>query len=365
MVTPVQTEITTVSTAAILRENAIRRIITPELESALTNESLTDSLSIDLRGWYRDFMQALHIASRLEVGAIGYATDQYIGLLRDILKDPVTQAPFEDDVLLGSDGHSYSRMTIYRYTNGVPRTYRNRSPFNPNSEDVFTTTPHPIAGIVVRWLLMRDHNFAAHRAQIQQEVAASFDRTMRRRILEAQQQASEARRAAITTNLVTAGVQLSRDVIAARFNQIDRIDERARAAIEAEIARPDEEEARMTTDMFRSIEEMQEAIRQMQEQLPAMNESLMQTRTQIDNVDAKLKELNDQIQATADAIKKAKKNILGDLLKGLVVIGVCCFAGWGLTQLATKLGWGAATGTATVSGGVASGGFKLAIPPVF
>ncbi|MCX6991401.1 MAG: hypothetical protein NTX49_10150 [Chlamydiae bacterium] len=341
---------------AALRETAARRILSPELETALSNEALNDPLTEQLRGWHRDFIAALNIAVAQGNGAVGYTEDRYKDLLARILRDPLT-GPFEEDVFLGSDGRTYNRITLYMFRNGVPERYRNRSPLDPLNEAVFTDQPHPIARHFVRWLNIRDNLFTDARTRERRAAQAVFDRDMTVRIAGGEQGARAARREAALAARVAEETERRRAALNARFAPVDAMDAAAHAAIAAEIQRPDEEERLRGIAMRAEVDAMAVDVEAMLADLPAMRARNAEHHNQIEGLDHRYAEINVQVQATAKAIDDKKKDEMGDALKAIAIIGVCCFAAWGISLLIPA---GApAAGTAGVSQGTGTAGFAI------
>lgn len=347
-----------VDAQAALRETVVRRILSQDLVTALRNEAVNDPLTNLLREWHTDFIRALDIAVRRGGGAVEYTTNHYIELLGRILIDPVTGAPLEEEVFLGSDGRTYSRMTLYMFRNGVPVRYRNRSPLDPMNEAVFTAEPHPVAGTFVRWLSLRDPLFGDERIRERRAAARVFDRDMTLRIRRGEAQAREERREAELAARVAAEMERRKAAIQAAFAPADEMDARAHAAIAAEIQRPDEQERIRGIAMRQEVDAMQNQIAAMRADMPAIQARIADHHARIDGLDAQYAEINTQIQATAKAIEDKQKDEFGDALKAIAIIGVCCFAAWGITHIAAA-GGSSAVGTAGVSKGAGYIGFAI------
>lgn len=358
MVTPTIVQ-NTQTTHLELRANAMQRILSRELIDLLNDERFTDNLTEQLRGWYRDFTNAYQTALDMhEEGATTRVFQAYRGLLEQLLSDPITQVPFDENVLLGSDGIAYSREFINRYIMGVPLRYRHRAPLNPANKKAFTTTPHQVASAFVRWLGLRDATFATRRAQADRTISPLFNRLIGTHIRDQEALLRQRRREDIIQERVLDALVPVEAAIRDRLAPYHAIDAAAHAAIRAELADDDEQEREMTENMFQAVQDMNERIAALEAALPEMREVLRQNTERLNALDERYSDLQRQIDATAKAIEKSKKDILGDLLTGLVVIGVCCFAGWGITQIAQH--WGIhAVGSAGMSGGAGTIGITF------
>ena len=72
------------------------------------------------------------------------------GSCRQMLRDPVTQAPLDENALLGvEDGYTYGMMSIAVTRAALPESQRDLSPMTGQP---LTLVPHPLARFMVQWL---------------------------------------------------------------------------------------------------------------------------------------------------------------------------------------------------------------------
>ncbi len=144
-----------------VRDTAFRRRIYVELsrmEGSLTSSTMRDEMTESLKVWQQQFKAAMRLR-RLDARLI---FDEFVLLLQELLRDPIYNAPLDKKAVLGSDGHTYGRMTLTVYLASIPEEERHRFPINrENPELSFITVPHPIVKEMVKWLeehgkLLRD-----------------------------------------------------------------------------------------------------------------------------------------------------------------------------------------------------------------
>lgn len=138
-----------------LSENSLLRCIFAELaeiREELEKSPLQDEMTQDIRQWEREFFFSLR-----RTGDAQTKLNEFTGLLQELLRDPIVQAPLEEGALLGSDGRTYGRMSLCVYLNNAPEQYRHRSPLDVRNEAPFTTTPHPNVDLMLRWLGRRNN----------------------------------------------------------------------------------------------------------------------------------------------------------------------------------------------------------------
>ena len=178
------------------------------------------------------------------------------------------------------------------------------------------------------------------------------------RIRRGERAVREERREAELGARVAAEMGRRQAAIQEAFAPADEMDARAHAAIAAEIQRPDQEERLRGIAMREELDAMAGALEAMRADMPAIEARIAENHARIDNLDHRYAEINAQIQATAKAIEDRKKNEFGDAFKAIVIIGICCFAGWGITHLAAA-GGSSVAGTAGVSQGTGYVGFAI------
>lgn len=135
-------------------ETALRRQLQVELtriKDLLDGSLLGDEKTQQIRLWQERFFLSLRL--NIDVQAI---QDEFIGLLQEILVDPIAQVPLDEEAVLGSDGITYGGMSLTVYIHSVSEELRQRSPLNSQNPATFLSSPHPIVRHMIRWL--RDHH---------------------------------------------------------------------------------------------------------------------------------------------------------------------------------------------------------------
>lgn len=131
-------------------ETAFKRRLNIELNRLLEEEHLGDALSLDLVAWIEGFLSALR--TNLDVGPI---FESYVTLLKEMLLDPITQTPLDQNALLGSDGYCYGYHVLCLFTYALPEELHWCSPLQLDepSEELFLTVPHHFVRSMVNWLV--------------------------------------------------------------------------------------------------------------------------------------------------------------------------------------------------------------------
>ena len=120
---------------------------------------LHDTMTHLIDNWQHGFRYALRTnANEHEVGAY------YISLLQQILRDPISDEPLNENAVLGSDGNTYSPISLNVFFLSLPDIYRNRSPLELEFENpapfVTYPHPHPVVSHLIGWL--RRHGALQH-----------------------------------------------------------------------------------------------------------------------------------------------------------------------------------------------------------
>lgn len=145
----------TVGSSPILMSDRLRRKISGELHQIgellgksseqLSKLGLKDRMSTEISEWKKRFSQSLSRNHDTEC-----VLQRYVEELLQLLRDPV--CPLDDQSVLGSDGRTYSQMTLTLFRQGTPEQFRNRSPSCPDDPTPFTTRPHEVVRYMLKWL---------------------------------------------------------------------------------------------------------------------------------------------------------------------------------------------------------------------
>jgi hypothetical protein len=327
-----------VDTAAV-RDTILQRVFPSSFARVFEGVHSTDPLTCDLREWHQRFRSAL--AEAKDAGAVGYATRHFKDALKELLRDPLTDAPFEDEVSfggepgiwLGTDGIAYSgmtkRMIEHRYHNDLDNLYRHRSPLYPTREEPFRFIgSHPVAGKFMAWLLAKDPDFDRQRQAEWARAARLFDHKLRIRIQreEAREQNARAQEAleARVEQLVAARMAVVERALA----PLDAQDEEHYAAIRAQIELNEQQEEEQTRVAHAAVDAMETEVEDLRAFEARMLAQIEANGVRLDQLDHRLSAINEQIIAIDKKIKERKKDVLKDVLITLAVIGAAWCVGY-------------------------------------
>lgn len=147
-----------------LQSDSLRRSLSAELagiRTQITQAGLHDAMTRTIDVWEKNFQKALRTGADPEP-----LLAVHIALLQSALRDPITNAPLDPEAVLGSDGHTYGRLSLSIYRHRTPAEFHARSPLDPNQPD-FTTVPHPVVQYMTRWL--QDHHALLHSEELERE----------------------------------------------------------------------------------------------------------------------------------------------------------------------------------------------------
>jgi hypothetical protein len=120
------------------------------LKDRISVLNCNDRLSQDLILWLTTFESAMRAHNLQE------CVDRHIGYLQRLLQNPIApHPPLDEEVFLGSDGHSYGKKFLSIFLTEVEEKYRGRSPLAPADPSPFTVTKHYVAEEFVAWLKTR------------------------------------------------------------------------------------------------------------------------------------------------------------------------------------------------------------------
>jgi hypothetical protein len=130
-----------------LQNNVLRRQIYAELaEIRDLLPRYNDRLSQDIAVWHSNFDLSIHTNADEEP-----ILQNYMRLLLEVLRDPISQRPLDENCLLGSDGYTYQRETLERFGEHSPAQLRNRSPLNVNDPTHLEVRAHPLVQHLLQW----------------------------------------------------------------------------------------------------------------------------------------------------------------------------------------------------------------------
>lgn len=354
-----------------LKETAPRRQLKAELadiKKMLAESKLNDALTKNLRVWCTCFCYYLGLEETAD-----RAIKEYIPILREMLIDPLTLKPLGDEPLLGSDGRTYSKMSLTMYYSGVPEQYRKRSPKDPNNETPFTWEVHPVAKRLIKWLTdqgeykpsqqevrqYRELATSSKAPNIPSAANATAERIQRLRAIQAER-AREERKDDGRERIAAAEREAERMVTAAYapvHARIEQVADQNMQRVQANQARTQESFVAIEREIERLNREV-ENLRKGNEELNAQINRTQATLSQsVKNTHQLERDINDAKRELAER----KSEWLKDLCTVALVVGGSFFAGWAIGQALASLG---ATGTTVgvkASEGAIRAGFNVVI----
>lgn len=332
-----------------------------EIRTILHNSPLQDELTNHIRKWYEDFAHFVRSPASLDQTEKGF-----IALLQQMLIDPITQTPLDNEAHLGSDGYTYANYSLCLYLSTANPENQNRSPLKPELEEPFTTTPHPIARFLVDWLISRrDYPQSVEFERVQRAFIALQDSgriplvpTTQNQRIRALMQAQLQRRAKEKSRIQTPinqhiqsqlrartqsqnllnefNVLINRqlEVINESVNQVfDAIEEQAQQVTDRQLNRINTIEQRDQAEVRRlsqEIEGLNTQIEELQRQNQELEASLCQLEKSISDVERANIQLQISINETRQVIMERNSGAMSQLLGGLAIIGLCAVTTWAL-----------------------------------
>jgi hypothetical protein len=154
-----------------IRDTALRRRLQVELSriaDRLAEAHLDDEMTQQIRLWRDRFFSSLR--SNADVVAI---QEEFTGLLQELLVDPISQAPLDEEAVLGSDGRTYGAMSLTLYIHSAPEAFKGRSPLDPQDPTPFSSYSHPIVRHMTSWL--KDHQALLHSEELERTYRELMD----------------------------------------------------------------------------------------------------------------------------------------------------------------------------------------------
>lgn len=356
--------------SASLQETGARRQLEAELSlinKMLTESNLQDDLTKVLRTWCTCFSYYLNLEDTADK-----AIKAYIPLLHEFLIDPLTLNPLGDEPLLGSDGRTYSKMSLTMYFSGVPEQYRKRSPKEPNNEKLFSTKPHPVAKQLIEWLKTRkEYKPAQEEVRKYQEIIAASNAPNIPNAATVTAERIQRLRAIQAARVREERKNDSRDVVAAAENEATRIVTAAFTPVHARIQqvadqnmqRVEANNTRMRENLAtiaREIERLNREVENLHKGNEELNEQLKKTEATLEQSEKNTKQLERDINDAKRELAEKKSEWLKDLCTAALVIGGCAFTGWAAGMVLTKMGIAGATASVKASQGALMGSLSIA-----
>lgn len=323
-----------------------------------------DEMTREIIDWHRRLIEAL------KKGEAEAVLQRFIPLLQDILVDPISQAPLDEETYLGSDGNTYGHQTLVLHSLGVSQSLKERSPLDPDNPAIFTVSPHHVARELVRWLqqhhaLLRSEEHDRLFEQLIRQVHApkpTGGRAERlRRIQERQEAIKQERKEELGEFCQRIRQEVSQEVQRA-FQPLQKrileVGAKQAASITA-LAKKDQKRLEIVENKLGNQYPIQQA-QAFQQQLNHVQNMIENTleaqiaelekgnhklnynnrviKSQINNVDHCCQEVQVQIREAETARKKAKKGKIKQVFTAIGGNGLCVFSTWAVMGIAAACG---------------------------
>jgi hypothetical protein len=316
-----------------------------EINDVITQSGLSDPLTEQISLWSKEFGIALSKTRNVDA-----LLKSYIELMQEMLRDPITLAPLDDQAVLGSDQRTYGFMSLSLYLHSVEETYKSRSPSDPSNPASFTTKPHPVARHLVAWLIKH------HAHVLSEELEASYKKMMadlqshkvvqdkksddlderiqrhRQRKIEREQTKQMLQQPVIEeiSQWENSIAQLIQGVASRILEKKENNFQRQMTRLD-ELEQKKQKELKEYNDSIQpSIEKMEQDIRELEEKIQGLEGGIIKSRRDLDEAKKTDQELQLAIDNTRKAIKKRNKSWINDLKTTVAIIGVCAIATFAL-----------------------------------
>lgn len=312
----------------LTRERLMAEQLTQKLVAfghAFDSCPLQDNLTEGLRNWLQLFIRAL-----IQPEGVGRIENQFIALLQELLKDPLSFQILDEEALLGSDGETYSKKSLLIYLNDTPMIYHYRSPCAPNNQREFTVRPHPLVPLMIGWLKEKGAYHPSEQIEAFYEALIAGGKLPQLPTeenayiahLQAQQTALNQKIAEKLQAFEEQSLQSLMERAKAGFAEVDRMLEANGASFEArlkEVQQQDQKQLQQVEEMVKHLETEAEILR-------ARAKDLQQ---QVDNVDGKIAvvdrqnvQLQAEIEKTRAALKERDSRWLKDFMMFAAVVAL-------------------------------------------
>lgn len=269
-------------------DTAIRRRLQAELTrigDLIAETHFDDAMTRRIGAWRERFFNSLRLNINVEV-----IQAEFIGLLQEFLVDPSSQTPVDEEAILGSDGRTYSNMTITLYNHSAPEALRGRSPLEPENAARFTYVPHPIVRHMTRWLsdhgaLLRSEETERRYRELMDQIppARQNDIVNRVRLIrERAQRQQERNQPPIMEGLQQAAAELAQ-TIQPEFAPVHQLQQQGH-------------EERMQQPDRQPMAQLQDRVELMQQGATGLNQRSQRLNDQIDNIGTLLARRRERIQ---------------------------------------------------------------------
>jgi|GEM_PF-4212795 len=294
----------------------------------LDNTSFTDQTTMSLKIWHKLFTEKLEIDPDFNE-----TKKECFIFLMDLLKDPITFTPLEEEAYLGSDGLTYSKKSLTIYINEIQEPYCYRSPKFPQNKDFFTVMPHPVVSEIVKWLKSNNTFTATDEIDKIYEIIIQKDNfkqlpTDENIYLERLANENLADKETLAANLEAFKSQAITRLKAIAKNGIDEVEEKIDAdgvEIKELLQDADNIDARELQNILEAIEILKSQEEELKSRANNVNSSQVRIDGKIVVGYQRLNEVNAAISEAKAAIKNRDSGWLESLVTMVAIIAVSYF----------------------------------------
>jgi hypothetical protein len=293
-------------------EAYLRRQLTFELQALqerVTSLPHEDNLSRHLILWLASFTQGVRLQE--EAGQrvpLAQILERYTSYLQRFLKTSIPPfVPFDEEVLLGSDGHSYGKKFLAVYLYHERPEMRKRSPMEPGNPARFTVTRHRCAEEFVKWLKGRNLLLRS------QELEADYQSLSAQRLLpplpfphQVAQEEEDAMVAAAIAE-VEGIVPFAQEILGQYQAEMIRHDAEENARIAA--AQAALEEARRA--FLQEVERLENQIQREENHLHQNEQNIHLLQGRIEQAEAANLQIQQGIQKVQEALNRRERDSMG------------------------------------------------------
>jgi hypothetical protein len=310
----------------------LRRRLRAELDLILREikqQAIDDAMTGDISEWATEFLKALRFGDREELIRDNFAT-----LLQELLTDPIYDCPLDVDAILGNDGITYSKKAYEIWKMRVPKEYKNRSPFFPNENVIFTyKMPHPIVKLAVDWL--KEHKKMLPLDGINDAYRNECMKKLKEEALNEQNLCDRMR--AENDRLMDERVRAQRErVFSPLVNLAKMVDEEAdqmRDRVHNQELPSAKEDVK---NLKEKLQKLDEEIENLEESTNNLQEDQKKSQKEIGDLTQKSKDLQTSFNNNLKSIKKSKRKRLVGIIEAVAIVGGCYFGGLGFSALTGK-----------------------------
>lgn len=314
-----------------LIENRLRRILRAELSEIrdlLRETNLQDEMTGTIDIWAENFWKALSLNVDDEE-----IFREFSQQMQEILKDPIFDAPLDEEAFRGSDGCTYGKKSHAVWEDQVAEIYKRRSPMDPQNPTLIVLTPHPVVRHMVRWLKrynllqVSDHIEREYNELIPRQKLARIQRLKDSKLARDRQKAERIaqneRELNAEIETILEPLHQVRDLIRNNANEV--------IAIASEMGVIDNQ----------NIQEQRNAVQTIDAEITIIDVRNTQLLERVNNNSNLISETEKErakleiaINKTRKAIKDQRKNWIGGVLKTALVVAACAAATWGIGAIA-------------------------------